>query len=121
MASRRGSAGRWRTGAYFPESDKKSGKQVEVGLIGREGMTGLPIVFGNHRSPHAKPQEGATRARATPCRTAVELENGVQITGQPCEDTKQRATWWIIRRVLYGLCPKSNASLSERITRTTNR
>ena len=22
-------------------------------MIGREGMTGLPIVFGNHRSPHA--------------------------------------------------------------------
>ena len=27
--------------------------EVEVGLIGREGMTGLPVVFGNHRSPHA--------------------------------------------------------------------
>lgn len=46
--------------AYFPESGfasvvavQKSGAQVEVGLIGREGMTGLPIVFGNHRSPHA--------------------------------------------------------------------
>ena len=46
--------------AYFPEAGFASvvavqpkGKQVEVGLIGREGMTGLPIVFGNHRSPHA--------------------------------------------------------------------
>src|SRR6476660_2144498 len=45
---------------YFPESGfasvvavQSSGKQVEVGLIGREGMTGLPIVLGNHRSPHA--------------------------------------------------------------------
>jgi CRP-like cAMP-binding protein len=27
--------------------------RVEVGLIGREGMTGLAIVLGNHRSPHA--------------------------------------------------------------------
>ena len=41
--------------AYFPESGFASvvavqrGKQVEVGLIGREGMTGLPIVLGNHR------------------------------------------------------------------------
>lgn len=26
---------------------------VEIGLIGREGMTGLAIVLGNHRSPHA--------------------------------------------------------------------
>jgi CRP-like cAMP-binding protein len=45
---------------YFPESGfasvvavQSNGKQVEVGLIGREGMTGLPIVLGNHRSPHA--------------------------------------------------------------------
>jgi CRP-like cAMP-binding protein len=45
---------------YFPEGGfasvvavQLSGKEVEVGLIGREGMTGLPIVFGDHRSPHA--------------------------------------------------------------------
>jgi CRP-like cAMP-binding protein len=45
---------------YFPESGfvsvvaiQSGGKQVEVGLIGREGMTGSPVVFGNHRSPHA--------------------------------------------------------------------
>ena len=44
---------------YFPESGfasvvavQRGGKEVEVGLIGREGMTGLPIVLGNHRSPH---------------------------------------------------------------------
>ena len=45
--------------AYFPESGFASviavqrGKQVEVGLIGWEGMTGLPIVLGNHSSPYA--------------------------------------------------------------------
>jgi CRP-like cAMP-binding protein len=27
--------------------------QIEVGLIGCEGMTGLPIVLGDHRSPHS--------------------------------------------------------------------
>ena len=32
---------------------QSNGSQVEVGLIGREGMTGLPILLGNHRSPHA--------------------------------------------------------------------
>jgi CRP-like cAMP-binding protein len=44
----------------FPETGfasvvavQRSGKEVEVGLIGREGMTGLPIVLGDHRSPHA--------------------------------------------------------------------
>jgi CRP-like cAMP-binding protein len=44
---------------YFPESGFasvvaiQSKTQVEVGLIGREGMTGLSVVLGNHRSPHA--------------------------------------------------------------------
>jgi len=30
----------------------KSNQDVEVGIIGCEGMTGLPVIFGNHRSPH---------------------------------------------------------------------
>lgn len=29
-----------------------SHKRIEVGLIGPDGMTGLPIVLGNDRSPH---------------------------------------------------------------------
>ena len=28
------------------------GKEIEVGLIGREGMTGLVVLMGNHQSPH---------------------------------------------------------------------
>jgi CRP-like cAMP-binding protein len=43
---------------------QRGGKEVEVGLIGREGMTGLPIVLGNHRSPHAIYYPGARRARS---------------------------------------------------------
>jgi CRP-like cAMP-binding protein len=45
---------------YFPESGfasvvaiQSGGKEIEVGLIGREGMTGLPVLLGNHRSPHS--------------------------------------------------------------------
>jgi CRP-like cAMP-binding protein len=30
----------------------KNGHQLEVGIIGREGMTGLPVVLGNDRSPN---------------------------------------------------------------------
>jgi CRP-like cAMP-binding protein len=43
---------------YFIESGlasivaRNSHKRLEVGLIGCEGMTGLPIVLGNDRSPH---------------------------------------------------------------------
>jgi len=45
---------------YFPDRGMASvvgsvtgrGREVEVGIIGLEGMTGLPVIFGNHRSPH---------------------------------------------------------------------
>jgi CRP-like cAMP-binding protein len=30
----------------------KNGRRLEVGIIGREGMTGLPVVLGNDRSPN---------------------------------------------------------------------
>ena len=46
------------THSYFIESGlasivaRNSHKRLEVGLIGCEGMTGLPIVLGNDRSPH---------------------------------------------------------------------
>jgi CRP-like cAMP-binding protein len=30
-----------------------SGRQIEVGLIGCEGVTGLPIILGDDRSPHS--------------------------------------------------------------------
>ena len=58
--------------AYFPESGFASvvavqrAKQVEVGLIGREGMTGLPIVLGNHRSPHATYIQAAGTGKCIP-------------------------------------------------------
>ena len=37
--------------------------KVEIGLIGREGMTGLAIVLGNHRSPHSTYIQAAGRGR----------------------------------------------------------
>jgi CRP-like cAMP-binding protein len=44
---------------YFPETGLGSvvargsrKKQIEVGIIGREGMTGLMVVLGDDRSPH---------------------------------------------------------------------
>jgi CRP-like cAMP-binding protein len=67
--------------AYFPESGFASvvavqrGKQVEVGLIGREGMTGLPIVLGNHRSPHATYMQAAGKGKCIP---STELRKATQ-------------------------------------------
>jgi CRP-like cAMP-binding protein len=52
-----------------------NGKQVEVGLIGREGMTGLPIVLGNDRSPHATYIQAPGMGR---CISATELRKTTQ-------------------------------------------
>jgi CRP-like cAMP-binding protein len=45
--------------AYFPErgfasvvANGSGSRPIEVGIIGREGMTGLAVVLGNDRSPH---------------------------------------------------------------------
>jgi len=69
---------------YFPESGfasvvavQSDGKQVEVGLIGREGMTGLPIVLGNHRTPHATYIQAAGEAKCIP---ANELREAMRIS-----------------------------------------
>jgi CRP-like cAMP-binding protein len=67
---------------YFPESGfasvvaiQSSSKQVEVGLIGREGMTGLPIVLGNHRSPHSTYIQAAGEGKCIPSK---ELRNATR-------------------------------------------
>ena len=67
---------------YFPQSGfasvvavQRGGKEVEVGLIGREGMTGLPIVLGNHRSPHATYIQAPGKGHCIP---ASELRQAMQ-------------------------------------------
>jgi CRP-like cAMP-binding protein len=66
---------------YFPESGFASvvavqrGKQVEIGLIGREGMTGLPIVLGNHRSPHSTYIQAAGNGQCIP---STEFRKAIQ-------------------------------------------
>jgi CRP-like cAMP-binding protein len=67
---------------YFPETGfasvvalQRNGKEVEVGLIGREGMTGLAIVLGNHRSPHATYIQVAGKGHSIP---ASQLRQAMQ-------------------------------------------
>lgn len=58
---------------YFPESGivsvvavQSKGSEVEVGLVGREGMTGLPVVLGDDRSPHSTYVQAAGVAHSVP-------------------------------------------------------
>jgi len=67
---------------YFPEAGfasvvavQSNGKEVEVGLIGREGMIGLPIVLGNHRSPHATYVQAPGKGQ---CIASTELRKATQ-------------------------------------------
>jgi CRP-like cAMP-binding protein len=67
--------------AYFPHTGfasvvavQSAEKQVEVGLIGREGMTGLPIVLGNHRSPHSTYMQAAGKGQ---CIRSSDLRNAI--------------------------------------------
>jgi CRP-like cAMP-binding protein len=66
---------------YFPEAGfasvvavQANNTQVEVGLIGREGMTGLTIVLGNHRAPHATYMQAAGKGQ---CIKAVQLRKAM--------------------------------------------
>jgi CRP-like cAMP-binding protein len=75
-------------GAFFIESGIASvvalqGKdtQVEVGLIGCEGMTGLPIVLGNHRTPnttYVQVRGEAHRIGALELRAAMQASAALQ-------------------------------------------
>ena len=73
------------TAAYFPESGfasvvaiQSAGKRVEVGLIGREGMTGLPILLGDHRSPNATYMQASGKGMCIP---ATAFRNAIQTSG----------------------------------------
>ncbi|GEP01401.1 cyclic nucleotide-binding protein [Methylobacterium haplocladii] len=63
------------TQAYFIESGlislvadtaNTAGGRVEIGIVGKEGMTGLPLVLGSDRSPHVALVQAEGRALAVP-------------------------------------------------------
>ena len=58
-----------------------SGREVEVGLIGREGMTGTAVVLGSDRSPHATYIQlagGGYRLTAAALRTTMAASNSLR-------------------------------------------
>ena len=57
-------------------------KRLEVGLIGCEGMTGLPIVLGNDRSPNETFMQVAgngQRIAADKLRTAISQSRSLEL------------------------------------------
>jgi CRP-like cAMP-binding protein len=128
--------------AYFPEAGiasvvaiQSNGKRVEVGLIGREGMTGLPIVLGDHRSPHSAYVQVAGQGKCIPAKalseailTSLSLRNsllkfvqafGVQITQTAICNAHSRldvrlARWLLMAqdRVGHDMLPLTHEFLS---------
>jgi CRP-like cAMP-binding protein len=50
-----------------------SGRQIEVGLIGCEGVSGLPVILGDDRSPHSTyMQVGGSGQKIPACRMFCE-------------------------------------------------
>jgi CRP-like cAMP-binding protein len=67
---------------YFPEAGfasvvagQEKATQVEVGLIGREGMSGLTVVLGNHRAPHSTYMQAAGEGQRI---STVELRKAME-------------------------------------------
>jgi CRP-like cAMP-binding protein len=58
------------------------GETVEVGVIGCEGMSGLPVVMGNDRSPHATYMQAAGHGMsisANDLRKAMDKDAGLRL------------------------------------------
>lgn len=67
---------------YFPENGiasvvaiAKQNEQIELGMIGREGMTGIQVALGNNRSPYrtfVQAEGSALRTKADDLRAAMD-------------------------------------------------
>jgi CRP-like cAMP-binding protein len=53
-------------------------EQIEVGLIGREGMTGTSVVLGDHRSPHSVYMQVAGAGQ---CISLMQLRKAMRASG----------------------------------------
>jgi CRP-like cAMP-binding protein len=105
---------------YFPETGfasvvavQRNGKEVEVGLIGREGMTGLPVVLGNHRSPHATYIQAPGKGHSIP---AGELRQAIQDSGSLRDSLLKFVQAFSVQTTHTAIC-NARAKLDERLAR----
>jgi CRP-like cAMP-binding protein len=105
---------------YFPETGfasvvaiQRSGKEVEVGLIGREGMTGLPVVLGNHRSPHATYIQAPGKGHSIP---ASELRQAIQASGSLRDSLLKSVQAFGVETSHTAIC-NAQSKMAERLAR----
>ena len=92
---------------------QRSGKEVEVGLIGREGMTGLPVVLGDHRSPHATYIQVAGKGHSIP---ATQLRQAMQESGSLRDSLLKFVQAFGVQTAHTGIC-NAQSRMDERLAR----
>ena len=105
---------------YFPETGfasvvavQRNGKEVEVGLIGREGMTGLPVVLGNHRSPHATYIQAPGKGHSIP---TGELRQAMQDSGSLRDSLLKFVQAFGVQTTHTAIC-NAQSKLDQRLAR----
>jgi len=104
---------------YFPETGlfsvfaMENERQIEVGLIGQEGMTGLPILLGDDRSPHACVVQAAC--------TAYELSSddlrSAMDHSLPLRELMTKYAHAAMIQMGYSALANGQASIEERLAR----
>ena len=104
----------------FPESGivsvvaRGSGrKQLEVGIIGREGMTGLIVVMGNDRSPHSTYVQVSGEGQ----RIAAEDLREAMRKSSSLRDTMLRYAQVFMIQATHTALSNGSAKLEERLAR----
>jgi CRP-like cAMP-binding protein len=105
---------------YFPEHGfasvvamQANGKEAEVGLIGREGMTGTPIVLGDHRSPHAVYIQAAGDGQ---CMPAAELRKAMRASPSLHDRLLKFVQTFVIQTAQTAIC-NARSTLDKRLAR----
>lgn len=106
--------------AYFPTNGiisivakTSDGQQIEAGLVGREGMTGLAIVMSNHRSPNdaiVQVSGEAQRISADNLRAALSESEGFR-------QLAQRFAQVLMVQVAQTALANGRAKIEERLAR----
>ena len=88
-------------------------RQTEVGVIGREGMTGLALVMGSDRSAHDTfvQSEGAAH-----CMTAADLQDAMA-SSRSLHDTLLRYAYVCSVSLAHTALANAQASIEERLAR----
>jgi CRP-like cAMP-binding protein len=91
----------------------KDDKQIEVGVIGPEGMTGIAVVMGNHRSPHSTYIQAAGQAQ----RITVPNLRGAMEASDTLQPILLRFAQVFMTQTAHTAIANGRATVEERLAR----